>query len=109
MRRYELLETYEKGSADALHVRITSADRGFRHILGGVPTLVDAEIGVTDLRDFHVTVAEFLQTQQRVFRALDAANPERDLELPRFDTRSVRRHLEAVFVRLRATYAPMAL
>lgn len=100
MSRCELLETYEKGSGSSLHVRITSADRGYRHVLGGVPMLVDAEIGVADLADFHRTVAEFLRTQQRVFRALDPANPERDWELPRLTRQAFDEHLEAVVARL---------
>jgi hypothetical protein len=83
MREHELVDAYEKGSATSLHVRFAGAVPGLRLIPGGVPTLVDTELDPDRLSPYYASVAEFLITQQRVFRALDAANPERDFELPR--------------------------
>jgi hypothetical protein len=67
-----------------------------RLIPGGVPTLVDTELDPDDLSPYFASVAEFLITQQRVFRALDAANPERDFDLTRQTRDAFDQHLRAV-------------
>jgi len=96
MRQHELVAAYEKGSATSLHVRFAGAVPGFRLIPGGVPTLLDTELDPDHLSPYFASVAEFLITQQRVFRALDAANPERDFELPRQTRDAFYEHLRVV-------------
>lgn len=95
MRRHELVDAYDKGSATSLHVRFAGAVAGLRLIPGGVPTLVDTELDPDQLRPYFASVTEFLITQERVFRALDAANPEREFDLPRQTRDAFDRHLRA--------------
>ena len=96
MLEHELVDAYEKGSATSLHVRFAGAVPGFRLISGGVPTLVDTELDPDHLSPYFASVAEFLITQQRVFRALDGANPERDFDLTRHTRDAFDHHLRAV-------------
>ena len=96
MRKHELVDAYEKGSATSLHVRFAGAVPGLRLIPGGVPTLVDTELDLDHLSPYYASVAEFLVTQQRIFQALDAANPERDFELPRQTRDAFDQHLRVV-------------
>jgi hypothetical protein len=96
MRKHELVDAYEKGSATSLHVRFAGALPALRLIPGGVPTLVDAELDPDHLSPYYASVVEFLITQQRVFRALDAANHERDFDLPRQTREAFDQHLRAV-------------
>jgi hypothetical protein len=96
MRQHELVGAYEKGSATSLHVRFAGALPGFRLIPGGVPTLIDTELDPDHLSPYFALVAAFLITQQRVFRALDAANPERDFELARQTRDAFDEHLHVV-------------
>ncbi|MBI3490261.1 MAG: hypothetical protein HY047_00430 [Acidobacteria bacterium] len=108
MRRHELSEAYEYGSAAALHVRIEGATRGLRQIYGGVPTLVDAEIDPGDLYDYHSVSVGFLNTQLRIFRALDAINPERSFELPRLTREAFERNLRTASEALTRAYPSRA-
>jgi hypothetical protein len=109
MRQHDLLSAYEQGSAIALHVRFASAIRGFRHIAGGVPTLLDAEMDPYELSDYHAVVARFLLMQQKVFRALDPLYHERDLELPRLTRQAFDRHVEAVVAQITNRYPDIRL
>jgi hypothetical protein len=96
IREHELADAYEKGSATSLHVRFAGAVPGLRLLPGGVPTLVDTELDRDDLAPYFTSVVEFLITQQRVFRALDPANHERDFELPWQTREAFDRHLAGV-------------
>ena len=96
MREHELVDAYEKGSATSLHVRFAGAVAGLRLIPGGVPTLVDTELDPDHLSPYFASVAEFLITQQRIFRALDAANHERDFDLATQTRAAFGQHLRAV-------------
>lgn len=101
IREHELVDAYEKGSATSLHVRFAGAVPGLRLIPDGVPTLVDTELHPDDLSPYYASVVEFLITQQRVFRALDSANPERHFDLPEQTREAFDRHLAAVSEQLR--------
>ena len=103
MRQHELVDAYEKGSATSLHVRFAGAVAGLRLIPGGVPTLVDTELDPDHLSPYFASVAGFLITQQRVFRALDAANLERDFDLARHARDAFDQHLRAVREQLGST------
>jgi hypothetical protein len=104
MGRYDLLSAYEMGSATSLHVRFAGAIRGLRLIPGGVPTLVDTEVEPDDLYSYHAAAADFLRTQQRIFRALDPANPERDLSLSRQTRDTFEHHVGAVWAHFPIAY-----
>ena len=58
--------------------------------------MVDTELHPDDLSAYYTSVVEFLITQQRVFRSLDAANPERRFELPRQTRDAFNQHLRVV-------------
>lgn len=105
MRRHGLYDAYENGSATALHVRFAGASRGLRLIFSGVPTLVDAEMDPDDLYDYHSTVLGFLQTQERIFRALDPINSERHFELQSVTRAAFEEHVAAAVVQLSRVYA----